>query len=482
MLAATRLTAGLLAAALLATAVGCGDGEAGSGTPAGEPASRPNVILIVLDTLRTDHLSAYGYGWPTSPNLEALAARGARFVDCTAQAAWTGPSMISLMTGQPIFNSLMKLPDEFPVLAEAFQRAGWRTGAVVANSVLGKEHSFDRGFDVFEVRQVNTDAWTAANVNTLALQFLDQDDGRPFLLWLHYLDTHNPYDPQTVPWTRTPEEVFTPWERKLIDETIMKAPDGERARLYTQIGDLAAEVDRYDGELRWLDERLGELFAELDRRGLTGETYIVVAADHGETLFRRPEHPDHFENQKTWKRKHGLEMDLGDYMKREHHSYVFQELIRTPLIVAGPGIPAGQVIESLVSNLDLRPTVLGLAGLTVPEGPGSDLSPALRQAGPVTPAEWVTSAAYDTVSARLPDGRKLVLPTEESMRKFDTRPTVYFLPDDPNELRPMPLDAEAQQLIGRLQSAWDTDPFIPWLGTDALPQDIEALRELGYVK
>lgn len=471
-LAARGLAAIFLAAGLLA---GCGDSQP----------PRANVILIVLDTLRTDHLSAYGYGWPTSPHLDALAARGARFLDCTAQAAWTGPSMISLMTGRPIFNSLMKLPDEFPVLAEPFQRAGWRTGAVVANSVLAEEHGFGRGFDVFAARPVGTEAWTAADVNRQALEFLDRDDGRPFLLWLHYLDTHNPYTPPERPWTRTPEEVFAPWERDTINDTILKAPDGERAKLYTQIDELAAEVDRYDGELHWLDARLGELFAELDRRGLTGETYIVVASDHGETLFRRPEHPDRIETVKTWKQEHGQELELFDYVKREHHHYVFQELIRTPLIVAGPGIPAGQQIESLVSNLDLRPTLLGLAGLAgvaAPAGPGRDLSPALRQAGPVAPAEWVTSVGHDTVSARLPDGRKFVLPGEMLMRRFGNQPLVYSLRDDPNELHPVPPRAEEQALVNRLRSAWETDPFTEWVGTDTNPQDLETLRELGYVR
>jgi arylsulfatase len=475
--AALALRLAGLALALALALAGGGAPGCGGGKPA-----RTNVILIVLDTLRTDHLSSYGYGWPTSPNLDALAARGARFEDCTSQAAWTGPSMISLMTGVPIFDTLMHLPEEFPVIAEPFQRAGWRTGAVVANSVLAAEHGFGRGFDDFTARQLATEQWTAADVNRHALEFLDKDDGRPFMLWLHYLDTHNPYTPPELPWTRTPETVFTPWERETIDATILKAPDGERARLYTQIGDLATEVDRYDGELHWLDARLGELFAELDRRGLTGETYIVVAADHGETLFRRPEHPDHFETQKKWKLEHGEPLVLADYMKREHHSYVYQELIHTPLIVAGPGIPAGQRIAALVSNLDLRPTLLGLAGLAPPAGLGRDLSPALRQAGPVIPADWVTSAAYDTVSARLPDGRKIVLPNETSMRHFGSKTSVYSLHDDPNELHPALPDAEEQKLVNRLRDAWEGDPFTEWIGTDSKPQDIETLRELGYVR
>ncbi|HZM00637.1 MAG TPA: sulfatase [Planctomycetota bacterium] len=469
--AARPLLAGLLVAALLA---GCGSEAA--------PARQPNVLLIVLDTLRTDHMSGYGYALPTTPNLDALATQGVQFMDCTAQAAWTGPSMISLMTGLPIFNSLMNLPADFPVLAESFQRAGYRTGAVVANSVLGEEHGFNRGFDQFSARQVGTEAWTAVKVNRHAVEFLERDDDRPFLLWLHYLDTHNPYTPPALPWTRTPEQVFTPWERAAIEATILKAPEGERARLYGQIGELAREVDRYDAELHWLDARLGELLAELGRLGVREETLIVVAADHGETLFRRPEHPDHFAKIKEWKDKHGMPMELADYMMREHHSTNFQELLRTPLIVAGPGIAGGRRIDVMVSNLNLRPTLLGLAGLPVPEGPGRDLSAALRSGGKVTPDAWVTSAAHQAVSARLPDGRKFVLPAEGIMRRLGVKPAVYSLRDDPDELRPLPLDERAQAILDELAEQWQNDAFTAWVGTDSKPEDIEILKELGYVR
>ena len=464
----------------------CGpDSTAAPAAPAAAAAAeagRTNVVLIVLDTLRTDHMSAYGYAWPTTPHLDALAARGARFTDCTSQAAWTGPSMISLMTGLPIFNTLMRLPDALPVLAEPFHRAGWRTGAVVANSVLSDEHGFDRGFDRFSVRPLSTPQWTADDVNRGALEFLDGDDGRPFLLWLHYLDTHDPYTPDERPWKRSAKEIFTPWELATIDAVIAQAPDGERARLFTQIETLADEVDRYDAELHALDARLGALFAELERRGLLDETLIVVAADHGETLFRRPEHPDRLANQKEWKEQHGEELELADYMKREHHSYTYQELVHTPLIVAGPGVPGGQTIQALVSNLDLRPTLLGLAGLPPPEGPGRDLSPALRSAGPVTPAPWVTSTAYDTVSARLPDGRKLVVPGEVLVRRADAKPLMYLLKDDPNEQRPLPAEPALDDLVKQLYREWAEDPFSQWLGTDDSAADIEALKELGYVR
>ena len=473
-----------------ASAVPAASGSAGAtaetaatGAPDGTApaAGRTNILLIVLDTLRTDHMSAYGYAWPTTPNLDALAARGARFTDCTSQAAWTGPSMISLMTGLPIFNTLMRLPDAMPVLAEPFRRAGWRTGAAVANSVLSADHGFGRGFDDFKARELGTTQWSAKDVNLHALEFLDDDDGRPFLLWLHYLDTHDPYTPAELPWKRTAKEIFTPWELATVEEVIAKAPDGERERLATQVELLAQEVDRYDAELHELDARLGELFGMLERRGLLDETLIVVAADHGETLFRRPEHPDRLQNVRENKAKHGEVLDLTDYMKREHHSYTYQELVHTPLIVAGPGIPAGQTVESLVSNLDLRPTLLGLAGLKVPECPGRDLSAALRQAGHVPPAAWVTSTAYDTVSARLPDGRKLVVPGEVLVRREGRKPLMYTLGADPDELSPQPVEG-SEAIVKQLYREWAEDPFTDWFGTDTTEQDIETLKELGYVK
>ncbi|MFT7465429.1 MAG: arylsulfatase A-like enzyme, partial [Pseudohongiellaceae bacterium] len=388
---------GLVVGALLGS---CGPG-------ASEIAPRPNVLFVLLDTLRTDHLSSYGYPLATSPTIDGVAERGVLFESCTAQASWTLPSMISLLTGQPIFRSIYRLPESFPVLPELFSQAGYRTGAVVANSALAADRGFARGLDSYQVRQLLTAQWDATEVTGKAIDFLGADDDRPFFLWAHYLDTHEPYTPPSRPFRRRYNQVFDQWEQQLIKETIEGAPEDEQATLSAQRALLAGEVDRYDSELLYLDGELARLFAQLDAAGHSDNTIIVIAADHGETLFRRPEHPQRVRSTQAWRASKDQPTELGDYVKSGHAYWVYEELIHTPWIVAGPGIPGGRRVSESVSNLDLLPTLLGLAGLGVPNTPGRDLSLPLRSGERVPAADFVTSCSDSTTSARLADGTKV---------------------------------------------------------------------------
>ncbi|MCB9899359.1 MAG: sulfatase-like hydrolase/transferase [Planctomycetes bacterium] len=473
-----RLGRALLAVLLLGAAglvPSCGD----SGRP-------PNVVFVLLDTLRRDHMSAYGYAWPTTPRLDELAARGALFTDCTSQASWTMPSMISIMTGRPIFTTIYKIPDECTLLAEHFHDGGWRTGAFVANSLVSSEAGFARGIEQFEIREKMTRQWTAGQVVDRALAFVDaggDDDERPFFAWLHFLDTHDPYAPPTVPWQRTPDELFDEGEQAVIDQALADAPDAERPGLSYERDALAREVDRYDGELAYLDAQLGRLFDELARRGLLEDTYVVVVADHGETLFRRREHPDRVAELRAYKTKAKEPMRLWDYVKKDHDRYVYDELVRTPFLLAGPGVLPGQRVDALVSNLDVGPTLLGLCGLPQPvDAAGRDLSGPLTRGDAVPPARWVTSFCDSVLGARLPDGRKLVLPAETMQQRYGFEPRVYDLRVDPRELHPRPPDAEAELGLERLRQEAELDPFKRYDADGVDAETLAKLRELGYVR
>jgi len=468
-------TAAAVVVAVSVLAGGCSDDRV-------EAPARPHVVFVLLDTLRTDHLSAYGYRWATTPAIDELAAQGALFEDCTAQASWTLPSMISLLTGQPIFQAIYRLPDVMPVLPEFFAEAGYRTGAVVSNSALASDRGFARGVESYAVRQVMKAHWNAANVTDQALAFLAADDGRPFFLWLHYLDTHEPYAPPRVPFQRPYSDVFDPWERRLIQDTVAAAPEDERSRLAAERGDLAREIDRYDGELRFIDDQLARVFERLDELSLTDEVYVVIASDHGETLFRRPEHPQRLKTTREWRTKRGEPMELTDYLKPGHAYWVYQELIRTPLIVTGPGIAPGRRIAESVTNLDLLPTLLGLARIPVPETPGRDLSEALRTGGPVSPAEFATSCSDSATTARLPDGTKLILPGGNAARNHGLVPELFRLGDDPLERDPLPLGGQGERLRQRLLEAMAADPFAAWQGEAMDAETQQRLRELGYLR
>lgn len=454
---------------------------AGSCAP---PPPPPNVVLVVLDTLRTDHMSAYGYPYETTPVMDRLAADGVLFTDCTAQASWTMPSMISLMTGLPIFTTIYRVPDDEPMLAERFAESGYRTGAFVANSLVSEQAGFRRGVDDWSIREQKTRYWRAEELVDKGLAFLDGDDGRPFLLWMHFLDTHNPYDPpRGGPFKREPEEVFEDFELETIQRAIEDAPEAERPALRFQLPALTREVDRYDGELAYLDSQIGRFLETLDERGLSDDTYVVVVSDHGETLFRRPEHPDRVAEVREWKQKVEEPMRLADYLKMEHDRYVYEELVRTPFILRGPGIPAGQVSDALVSNLDVLPTLLGLCGLEGDEAlAGRDLSAFLRDARPVPDADFVPTFCDSEQGAKLPDGRKVVLPGANMARRHGYTPKVYDLDADPAEQTPLPLDDETARVLERLEHLRENDPFKLYSGRGADPETIEALREMGYIR
>lgn len=461
-----------LAACLLGGA-GCG--------PTPRAPSRPNVVLVVLDTLRTDHLSTYGYDQPTSPHLDALAAQGVVFEDCLAQSSWTMPSMISLMTGQPLFSAIYRIPDSMPVMAESFVDAGYRTGGFVANSLVGAEAGFARGFERFDVRQRASRQWTAADVVTSAQAFLDEADDRPFFLWLHFLDTHAPYTPEVQPERRSPEEVFLPEELATIDAVLAGRDEQEAARLAFQKPVIAQEVQRYDAELRELDAWLGRLFDRLDQADLADDTYIVVAADHGETLFRREQHPKRLATMERVRRDAGEALRLEDLVKKEHDGWLFDELVRTPLIVHGPDIPPGRRVEELVTNLDVLPTLTGLCRLPRPSTPGRDLSGALRTRTRVPPAPFAITACSGAMGARLPDGRKLIVPSQDAQAHLGLEEQLYDLRADPLEQHPLPLDAKSRALARRLREAAEEDPFRGYYDAPD-EQTMEGLRELGYVR
>ena len=484
-----------LAALLLTAAVGALPGGCG---PAEESARRPNVLLLVADTLRAEHLSTYGYAWPTSPHLDELAARGVTFLDCTAQASWTMPSMISLMTAQPIFSTLYRIPERFPVLAERFEEAGYRTAAYVANSLVSPDAGFDRGIQDWDGRPQGGAKWRADELERRALAFLDAaDDERPWFLWLHAMDTHAPYAPPEVPWRRAPAELFTEAEQAGIKAVLDDAADDERKALSAQIAELAGTVDRYDGEVAALDAFLGRLLAELERRGVAEDTYVVLVADHGETLFSRRQIASRFEQLRRWREHRGEALRLEDHLKMEHDGLLYEELVRTPFVLAGPGVPRGRREEALVANLDVGPTLLGLCGLPSDLGTGRDLSAALRADAPVPDAPWATSSCRQALAAKLPGGRKLLVPLLAVETGFDLTPRVYDLRADPEERAPTALDDEAaageptadasdvdtlRAARERLERALTNGPFVSFSGTEADPETLEKLKELGYVR
>jgi arylsulfatase A-like enzyme len=330
--AALGLTAQLLA--------GCG-AETGS-RPGPAAADRPSVLLIVVDTLRRDHLGAYGHPRSPSPNLDRLAADSVRYDDAVSQAPWTLPSVGSLLTSrQPGALGLTRfssaLGDDAVLLSELLQRHGYATGAVVSHRFCSSRWGFDQGFDVFDEDNARGHgAVTSPGVSDRALAFLDAHGERPFFLWLHYFDPHFDY---------LEHEGFGRPRDAAYEGPIRSGM--EFPRLFELRGSLAPrDVDElrriYESEIAFTDHHIGRVLDRLRESGRLERTVVVLTADHGEEFL-----------------EHG---GLG------HSRTLYQELLAVPLLVRIPGRAPG-VVTSRVALLDVLPTVL--AALSLPPASGA---------------------------------------------------------------------------------------------------------------
>lgn len=344
--------------------------EASHGTAS--PAS-PNVIVIVVDTLRADHISAYGYARNTTPNLDRLASDGVIFENAISPSSWTLPGHASLVTGlYPREHHTSKLQDSIPAslptLSEQFLARGYRTGAFSANTFFfGREHGFGRGFQSFgdyfssvpaAFQHTELGRWTnqklfdhgwysnmigrqtAASINQRGLSWIDRGSG-PFFLMLNYFDVHDPYIPPAGAaqlWSKG-----APVPPKRISETFNQyRPPSPQQVQYA--------IDEYDNSLFYVDSQIAALVKELQRRGLDRNTLVIVTADHGE------------------------EFDEQGILT--HANALYLEEIRVPLIMWAPGkIPSGVRIARPVSTIDIGATALQIAGnSSAPTFPGNSLT------------------------------------------------------------------------------------------------------------
>jgi arylsulfatase A-like enzyme len=360
----------LIALCLGAAAAACGDAP-----------RRPNVLLIVVDTLRADHLSTFGYRHPTSPALDRFAERAARFPHASTPRAKTTPAIASLMTGlypheHGVRDLLRPIDATLPLVSESFARAGYRTGAIVGNYVLQDAHSgLARGFETWvedlpdqggvpphAVPERRAGSLTDGALVALGLAPAAEPGaagprgplgapGESFFLYLHYMDPHGAYDPPADLRVFEPGPVeLIPAEADLPPHAFQRLRVAEYnvpAEAISAAGTVDAARVRalYDAEVHSVDRELGRLFEALERAGLLEDTLVVVTADHGESLG---EHRYYFE--------HGL--------------YAYETTNRVPLLVRGPGIAPGTHTAD-VSLVDLAPTLLelcDLAALAPPAG------------------------------------------------------------------------------------------------------------------
>jgi len=325
--------------------------------PAGQLAIAPgyNVVLISIDSLRADHLSAYGYRRDTSPTMAALARDGILFRNNSTTTAWTLPGHMSILTGRSLLGhgvvtDAQKLGEDIPTLAESLQGDGYTTHAIVSAPYVEARYGFDRGFDSYDDQTIRFATHgasykevTAPLLQRTAAAWLDANANRRFFLFLHYWDVHYDYAPGP-PY----DTMFDPhYEGSINGENFYFNP-AVHAQMPER--DLEHVVALYDGEIRLVDDHIAMLRTKLQELGVADRTLIVVTADHGDEFF-----------------EHG---------RKGHHRSLYDEILRVPLIVYVPGAkPQRSEITMETSTIDIMPTVLGLVGAEVPPGvEGTDLT------------------------------------------------------------------------------------------------------------
>ncbi len=314
------------------------------GAPAivAEGIDSPLVVLYLVDTLRADHTTPYGYERDTTPALQKLSREAVLFEAAIAHASWTKPSVASLFTSTlPGRHRAVQLRDRLEpglvTLAEMLQVRGYATGAAVANSVIYSAGShFEQGFDFFAGLHGANDRPSklveAAGVVDTALEWIDARRGLPTFLYVHTMDPHVPYSPPP-PFDRLFEPYPTP-DHPGVDPRYDYKEPLDRERLVAQ----------YDGSIAYGDQEFGRFLEELKGRGLYDDALIIFLGDHGEEF-----------------------LDHGQWL---HGRSVFDELIRVPLVVRFPGgRDGGQRVAQQVQVVDILPTILENEGLPVPPPP-----------------------------------------------------------------------------------------------------------------
>ncbi len=458
--------------------------EARVRTPATE--GPRNLLLIVIDCLRADHVSCYGYHRPTTPTLDRLAQHGVRWSYANSASCWTKPSVASLFSGQhPTAHGAVggvkrkaagsgattdTLRSTAPTLAEDLSARGWRCAALMNNVQLGSFTGLDRGFHVYESQLGKAD-----HIIEAFCDWVRDQTHHPWFVYLHLLEAHWPYKPRRrhvrMFGGDRDSNVFRDFSGRDFGRLRQAVSRRELALTCEQITHM---VQLYDGAIRRLDGKIKKILGILEERGQRDATQIVVTADHGEEFL-----------------EHGR---IG------HGQSLYEELIHVPLVTCGPGSPSGIVIEEPVSHVDLGHTMVKcVSGET--SMPGRDLYSPNSASAPVL-AEVKTAARY---RQSLREGPWKIHRTYELNGNAGQPPTLvaaavgpihakrvelYNLSVDPGEQNDLSEKLEFSDIRAKLTSKLtDLSQQTAAEGSDDRPATIELddcvvrrLRDLGYLE
>ncbi len=427
----------------------------------------PNIVLIIVDTLRADHLGIYGSRRDTSPKIDALAASAVLYQRAYSQAPWTTASIGSLLTSRypatlAIGDLDAPLPEESMLLPEVLQAAGYSTGAIVSHRLCGSRWGFNQGYDVFDERQIaGHDGISSGGITDSAIEFVeahrvdpdDQDPSLinpertgPFFLLLHYFDPHFSYIEHEPFEFLSEEPSYRGWIQSGVKPKQVAPRIGS-----LKPADLRELLRLYDSEIAFTDHHIGRFLDFLRASDLFESSMIVLTADHGEEFL--------------------------DHGGVSHSNTLFDEVVRVPLIVKYP-FGAHSTVEHPVALLDIFPTVLDIAGVPVPAGArGRSLrSPAGDSFRPVFTD--VARGRRKPLHAVVDHPWKLIYDVDENAH------ALYDLTTDPGERRDLASkEPERVRALALILDRWISSnrPVDAHERVVLEKDDVLQLRELGYL-
>lgn len=404
--------------------------------------AKPNIILIVVDALRADHLGCYGYHRDTSPTIDSLAVNGVLWEDFQAQSSWTLPTVTSIFTGLNVREHgagrrngiVYGMSPELSTIPLLLNRAGYTCAGIFNVYLLSEQFGFNRGFDSFSCNWLGH-GQAEVSVNQAIDWIQTTNTNQPFFLTLHLFDVHDPYDPPApfdTYYTPFGAEGITWWP--FLESGAPDHPEEYKEHL----------MGLYDGEIAWTDSQINRLFQHLRTSGLSENTVVILTADHGEEFL--------------------------EHNGFGHGKTMYQEVVRVPLIISGSDIDSGVRYSSLRAQIDILPTILELSGVERPAHLNGISLLENISVNRSVPSSNVNSTFAPVVAAIRVGNRKIIWNTQ-------TDEAVQFnLAEDPHEL--FPVDPE-ENLLDSVLFYWGTPPLFQPTTPDKNMID-SALRDLGY--
>lgn len=470
--------------------------------PTSDTVDRPNLLLIILDTVRADRLPLYGASRQTTPNVDRFAERATVYEDCMSPAPWTLPTHASLFTGLPATthgcNGLRQALDpRWTTLAEHLQTAGYQTVGISSNPYLDAARGFDQGFDLwrnpiagplagrrplvrslrdrFGVPDHADDAYATAVNRRLAHWFTqERDPDAPWFAFVNHIEAHAPYDPPSHRLRFATNALRAKWRD--ADQHFLMQTQALTGRTMLSETDVSELIDLYDDEIAFVDAKVGELLDALEASGELDDTCVVITSDHGE--------------------------QFGEHGLFDHIYSVDEPLLRVPLIVRWPGQPAAQRDDRPRQTHDVFASFTALAGVEDARPIGSDARDLRDDVDParerLAALESPLISNVATWAARMPhsDYRRFVQ-DRHALRRGAWK--LSAAAEDPSRL--YDVAADPQELVDRAATVPDTldalearlrqhrealealrlPPGPAGEAAEVDPAQLERLRALGYV-